>query len=102
MGGVLREDPHDVLTVCDWGQTLSYYYLNGKQVPYRPQYTFIHTHIYILYVWLYSSVIQIGRDRKLGFDPCCVSYFANGEYALIGGSNKKVHTMIETFFYRPR
>ena len=28
----LREDQYDVLTVCDWGQRLSYYYLNGKQV----------------------------------------------------------------------
>jgi hypothetical protein len=28
----LREDQYDVLTVCDWGQKLSYYYLNGKQV----------------------------------------------------------------------
>ena len=30
----LREDQYDVLTVCDWGQKLSYYYLNGKQVLY--------------------------------------------------------------------
>ena len=28
----LREDQYDILTVCDWGQKLSYYYLNGKQI----------------------------------------------------------------------
>ena len=32
MPGPTREDQYDVLTVCDWGQKLSYYYLNGKQV----------------------------------------------------------------------
>ena len=36
------------------------------------------------------SNVQIGKDRDLGFDPCCVSYFTSGDFALIGGSNKKV------------
>ena len=27
-----REDRHDLLTVCDWGKTLSYYHLSGRQV----------------------------------------------------------------------
>ena len=36
------------------------------------------------------SLCQIGKDRDLGFDPCCVSYFNSGDFALIGGSNKKV------------
>ena len=36
------------------------------------------------------SIAQIGKDRDLGFDPCCVSYFTSGDFALIGGSNKKV------------
>ena len=31
-GALFREDQHDILTVCDWGQKLSYYHLNGKQV----------------------------------------------------------------------
>lgn len=57
-----KDDRHDVLTVCDWGQKLSYYHLNGK---------------------------QIGKYRDLGFDPCCVSYFTSGDFALIGGSNKE-------------
>ena len=35
-------------------------------------------------------VHQIGKDRDLGFDPCCVSYFNSGDFALIGGSDKKV------------
>eukprot|EP00731_Ephydatia_muelleri_P000623 Em0001g623a len=57
-----REDAYDVLTVTDWGQKLSYFQLNGK---------------------------QIGKDRNLDFDPCCVSYFSSGEFAVIAGSNKK-------------
>ena len=44
--------------------------------------------IFIMYSLL--SIAQIGKDRDLGFDPCCVSYFTSGDFALIGGSNKKV------------
>eukprot|EP01064_Diplonema_japonicum_P000248 TRINITY_DN10184_c2_g1_i1.p1 TRINITY_DN10184_c2_g1~~TRINITY_DN10184_c2_g1_i1.p1 ORF type:complete len:1221 (+),score=188.38 TRINITY_DN10184_c2_g1_i1:64-3726(+) len=58
-----REEAFDILAVGCWDQTLSFYHLSSK---------------------------QIGRDRHLGFDPCCVSYFSNGEYLLIGGSDKKV------------
>ncbi|CAL4124428.1 unnamed protein product, partial [Meganyctiphanes norvegica] len=56
-----RDEPYDVLCVADWGQNLSFYSLSGK---------------------------QIGKERVLGFDPCCVSYFSKGEYLLVGGSNK--------------
>lgn len=31
---------------------------------------------------------QVGKERPLGFDPCCVNYFSKGEYLLVGGSNK--------------
>ena len=51
-----------------------------------------------------SSGAQIGRDRELGFDPCCVSHFSSGDFALIGGSDKKVH-IFEHFLpisYAPR
>ena len=34
--------------------------------------------------------IQHGKDRHLGFDPCSVSHFSNGEYLVVGGSDKKV------------
>ncbi|OXB55787.1 hypothetical protein ASZ78_014330 [Callipepla squamata] len=33
---------------------------------------------------------EIGKDRMLSFDPCCVSYFTKGEYLLLGGSDKQV------------
>lgn len=33
---------------------------------------------------------QIGKDRALNFDPCCISYFTKGEYILLGGSDKQV------------
>ncbi|KGL91528.1 Intraflagellar transport protein 122, partial [Charadrius vociferus] len=58
-----RDERNDILAVADWGQKLSFYQLSGK---------------------------QIGKDRVLNFDPCCVSYFTKGEYILLGGSDKQV------------
>ncbi|XP_075618652.1 intraflagellar transport protein 122 homolog isoform X2 [Balearica regulorum gibbericeps] len=57
------DERNDILAVADWGQKLSFYQLSGK---------------------------QIGKDRTLNFDPCCVSYFTKGEYILLGGSDKQV------------
>ncbi|XP_064523148.1 intraflagellar transport protein 122 homolog isoform X2 [Pseudopipra pipra] len=57
------DERNDILAVADWGQKLSFYHLSGK---------------------------QIGKDRELGFDPCCVSYFTKGEYLLLGGSDRQV------------
>jgi len=40
-------------------------------------------------------LLQVGKDRHLGYDPCCLSFFSKGEYLVIGGSDKKVSlTMI--------
>eukprot|EP00735_Rhodelphis_limneticus_P013896 TRINITY_DN7858_c0_g1::TRINITY_DN7858_c0_g1_i1::g.23657::m.23657 TRINITY_DN7858_c0_g1::TRINITY_DN7858_c0_g1_i1::g.23657 ORF type:complete len:1206 (-),score=375.70,sp/A8WGF4/IF122_XENTR/55.15/0.0,WD40/PF00400.27/1e+02,WD40/PF00400.27/1.8e-10,WD40/PF00400.27/5.9e+02,WD40/PF00400.27/14,WD40/PF00400.27/0.33,WD40/PF00400.27/13,WD40/PF00400.27/0.039,WD40/PF00400.27/1.9e+02,Coatomer_WDAD/PF04053.9/43,Coatomer_WDAD/PF04053.9/56,Coatomer_WDAD/PF04053.9/70,Coatomer_WDAD/PF04053.9/0.32,Coatomer_WDAD/PF040 len=58
-----RDEPFDILAVGCWDQTLSFYQLSG---------------------------IQVGKDRPLKFDPCCVSYFSDGEYLLVAGSDKKV------------
>ncbi|XP_062522681.1 intraflagellar transport protein 122 homolog [Corticium candelabrum] len=58
-----KDEPNDILAVGDWGQKLSFYQLGGR---------------------------QIGKDKALGFDPCCLSFFPGGEYLLIGGSDKKV------------
>ncbi|XP_074860903.1 intraflagellar transport protein 122 homolog isoform X1 [Carettochelys insculpta] len=58
-----RDEHNDILAVADWGQRLSFFQLSGK---------------------------QIGKDRVLNFDPCCVSYFSKGEYILMGGSDKQV------------
>ncbi|NWX88011.1 IF122 protein, partial [Nothoprocta pentlandii] len=61
--GSSQDEHNDILAVADWGQKLSFYQLSGK---------------------------QIGKDRILNFDPCCVSYFTKGEYILLGGSDKQV------------
>jgi intraflagellar transport protein 122 len=53
----------DVLVVADWNQRLSFFQLNGR---------------------------QIGKDRHLGYDPNSVSFFGNGDFVVIGGSDKKV------------
>ncbi|XP_023561689.1 intraflagellar transport protein 122 homolog isoform X4 [Octodon degus] len=58
-----REEHNDILAVADWGHKLSFYQLSGKQV---------------------------GKDRLLDFDPCCISYFSKGEYILLGGSDRQV------------
>lgn len=44
-----------------------------------------------LSLWvLFVVIIQIGRERILGYDTCFLDYFLNGEYMIIGGSNKQV------------
>uniref|UniRef100_A0A3B3BRP5 Intraflagellar transport protein 122 homolog n=1 Tax=Oryzias melastigma TaxID=30732 RepID=A0A3B3BRP5_ORYME len=58
-----KDEHNDILAVADWGQKLSFYQLSGK---------------------------QIGADRTLSYDPCCVSYFTKGEYIVMGGSDKQV------------
>ncbi|KAL3679756.1 hypothetical protein R1sor_022712 [Riccia sorocarpa] len=50
------------LAVGCWDGTLSFYDRSGK---------------------------QIGKDKDLGFDPCCVSYH-DGKYVFVGGSDKKI------------
>ncbi|XP_046555893.1 intraflagellar transport protein 122 homolog [Haliotis rubra] len=62
-----RDEAYDVLAIADWGQRLSFYQLSGK---------------------------QIGKDRTLGYDPTCVSWFSKGEYVVVGGSSKQccLHT----------
>lgn len=57
-----KDEHNDILAVADWGQKLSFYQLSGK---------------------------QIGKDRSLTYDPCCVSYFSKGEYIVMGGSDKQ-------------
>ncbi|GAB1599701.1 intraflagellar transport protein 122 homolog [Argonauta hians] len=59
-----KEEVYDVLVIADWGQKLSFYQLSGK---------------------------QIGRDIKLGYDPCFIRWFHNGEYIIAGGSDKQCH-----------
>jgi len=52
-----------ILAVGCWDQTLSFYQLSG---------------------------LQVGKDKKLDFDPCSVSYFDDGNYLLVGGSDRQV------------
>ncbi|KAF1390307.1 hypothetical protein PFLUV_G00056710 [Perca fluviatilis] len=61
-GQTNRDEHNDILAVADWGQKLSFYQLSGK---------------------------QIGKDRTLTYDPCCVSFFSKGEYIVMGGSDKQ-------------
>ena len=59
------EGKDDVLAVGCWDQTLSFYMLDGQQK----------------------------GSKKLGYDPCTLGFFSNGEYLVIGGSNKKAELM---------
>jgi len=58
-----KQDPADVLVVGCWDQTLSFYKVSGQ---------------------------EYGREHRLDFDPCCIDFFSNGDYFVLGGSNKKV------------
>lgn len=58
-----RDEPYDILAVGCWDQTLSFYSLSGKSE---------------------------GKERKLGFDPCAMTYFSNGQFLCIGGSDNRV------------
>ncbi|XP_055378562.1 intraflagellar transport protein 122 homolog [Condylostylus longicornis] len=61
--GNINDNETDVISVVDWGQTLSFHTLAGQIV---------------------------GRERALGFDPLCMRYFPNGEFLMISGCNKNV------------
>ena len=37
-----------------------------------------------------STAQQVFKERRLGFDPCTVSYFGRGKYLLVGGSGRRV------------
>ena len=61
-----REEASEVLALGCWDQTLSFYQLSG---------------------------LQHGKDRRLDFDPCTLSFFSNGEYLVVGGSDKQATLM---------
>ncbi|KAJ3351285.1 hypothetical protein HDU83_009012 [Entophlyctis luteolus] len=52
----------DLLAVTDWNQKLAFFHINGRQV---------------------------GKERSLGYDPTCVSFFSSGDYVVVGGSDHK-------------
>eukprot|EP01051_Picozoa_sp_SAG22_P018253 SAG22_NODE_3022_length_2017_cov_2.015120_1_plen_377_part_00 len=58
-----NRDETSVLAVACWDRTLSFYQMSGNQV---------------------------GKDRPVDYDPCALAYFTQGEYLLMGGSDKKV------------
>lgn len=47
---------------------------------------------------MHFVLLKVGKDRYLGYDPCCLSFFSKGEYLIIGGSDKKVSLNIEIFY----
>ena len=42
----------------------------------------------------FNSLLQIVKDRNLGFDPCSIGWFSKGEYLVVGGADKQctLHT----------
>jgi len=55
--------PPDQLAVACWDETLSFYTLSGQPV---------------------------GREQKLDFYPCALSWYEDGEYLAMGGSDRKL------------
>eukprot|EP01013_Petalomonas_cantuscygni_P002133 TRINITY_DN12163_c0_g1_i1.p1 TRINITY_DN12163_c0_g1~~TRINITY_DN12163_c0_g1_i1.p1 ORF type:complete len:1301 (+),score=344.82 TRINITY_DN12163_c0_g1_i1:249-4151(+) len=58
----IGEEGYEVLALGCWDQTLTFHLLNGKQL----------------------------CERRLDFDPCTISFFSNGEYLIVGGSDQRV------------
>ena len=52
--------------------------------------TFFYIFIAMFIINFCFFFFQVGKDRHLGYDPCCLSFFSKGEYLVIGGSDKKV------------
>ncbi|PIC32819.1 hypothetical protein B9Z55_013017 [Caenorhabditis nigoni] len=52
----------EIMAVIDWNKTLSFYTLEG----------------------------ELKDSKQLDYEPHCMSYCLNGEYLLVGGSNKKL------------
>lgn len=59
----LRENGSDVLAVGSWDKRLSFYNVAGSPT---------------------------NKERELDFDPCSISFFSEGEYILLSGSDHKV------------
>lgn len=81
-----------MLCVADWGQTLSFYDIQGKQVVYQS--CCFKCSMLMLpskFLQLSTYMIQIMKDRALGFDPVRVVYartHRDCEYIIVAGSNK--------------
>ena len=37
-----------------------------------------------------SCMAQVGKDKNLDYDPCCLNYFSTGDFLVVGGSDRKV------------
>jgi intraflagellar transport protein 122 len=57
------EKDFDVLAVTDWNQKIGFFQLSGRQV---------------------------GKERNLGYDPTCINHFSNGDFMVMGGSDRAV------------
>lgn len=58
----VRDDSVDVLCIAEWGGTISFWTIAGR---------------------------QIGRERMTNFIPLKVTHFPEGQYILVCGSNEK-------------
>jgi intraflagellar transport protein 122 len=61
-----KADPSDVLAVGCWDRTISYYKVSGQEVY---------------------------RVTDLDYEPCCLAYFTNGDFLVVGGSGKKLQIL---------
>lgn len=45
--------------------------------------------IFLVLLFIY---FQVGKDKNLDYDPCCLNYFSTGDFLVVGGSDRKVRT----------
>ena len=83
-------DEELLLAAVDWGQKLTLYQATDAKQVCTSSVSLKKNFITILFV-------QSGKERKLGFDPCAVSWLvkdaykleSRAEFILVGGSNKE-------------
>uniref|UniRef100_A0A0X3PNB8 Intraflagellar transport protein 122 homolog n=1 Tax=Schistocephalus solidus TaxID=70667 RepID=A0A0X3PNB8_SCHSO len=77
----LRSCKIEILAVADFGERLSFYQLAGKQVVQSDGTTSNKL----------SLLQKCGKDRFLGYIPCCMSWVGESlEFLVIGGQNRKL------------
>ncbi|PAV77093.1 hypothetical protein WR25_12873 [Diploscapter pachys] len=61
----VEESIPEILTISDWNKTLAFYDTNGAKL--------------------------ITKDKHLNYTPNCMRYFNNGQFLVIGGTNKQLN-----------
>ena len=77
----VEESIPEILTISDWNKTLAFYDTNGAKV--STNFPIISSMV--------SKIQLITKDKHLNYTPNCMKYFNNGQFLVIGGTNKQLN-----------